>query len=90
LLLAAELGVKIAADKLKEWIGRIFFHERARYLEGALVLVIVVVEVDGQIEARLLRSEKPRGNSVLQLTNAFLLAATGNAHEKSKNACGSG
>jgi hypothetical protein len=85
-LLASQLRVKVAADELKDRIGRVFFRQGTGNLQGLLVLLIVVVEIDGQVETRLGRSEDPFGNGALQLPSAFLFASAGDAHEEPKHA----
>ena len=85
-LLTSQLRVKVAADELEDRIGRVFFRQRTGNLQGLLVLLIVVVEIDGQVETRLGRSEDAFGNGALQLLNAFLFASAGDAHEEPKHA----
>ncbi len=87
LLTTSELGVEIAEDELKEWIRRVFFREWMSNLEGLLVLLIVVVKADGEVEASLRGRENTFGDGALQLLNAFLFVAAGNAHEETEDAC---
>jgi hypothetical protein len=85
-----KLGVEVAADQLEERIGRVLFRERPDDLQSFFVLLIVVVKVDGQVEASFGWSERAFRYGALQLANAFLLAAAGDAHEEAEDAGGRG
>ena len=82
---AAELGVEVAADEVEDGIGRIFFFERGGDFEGLLVFLIVVVKADSEIEAGFDRSEVAFGDGVVELADAFLFVAAGDAHEEAKH-----
>src|SRR5258705_421359 len=85
--LAAQLGKKIAARQLKQRIRWIFLGQRADYFQRAIVLLIVVVKVDGQIKPRFRWNQYTFFDSVLELADAFLLVPARNTHEKSQDAC---
>ena len=86
----SELGVEVAADQLEEWIGRVLVREGRGDLESLFVLLIVVVKVDRQVEAGFGWSERAFRYGALQLANAFLFAASGDAHEEAEDAGGRG
>ncbi len=85
-----ELGVEVAADQLEEWIGRVLVRQGRGDLESLFILLIVVVKVDGQVEAGFGRCERAFRYGALELANAFLLAAAGDAHEEAEDAGGRG
>src|SRR5271167_342200 len=82
---AGEFCIYITLRELKERVGGIFLDERGDDGEGAFILLIVTVEVEGQIEARRGGREESFGHVLFQLADAFLLVATGNAHEEAQD-----
>jgi len=51
LLFAAELCEEIAACRLEERVGRIFFHERGDHCQSLFVALIVSVQIQCEIKA---------------------------------------
>src|SRR5690348_3372510 len=87
LLFAAKLGIEIAAGQLKKRVRRIFFHQGADDIQGALVLLIVAMQIHGQIKARHIGSENAIGDSVFEQANSLLLRTAGNAHKETHDFC---
>src|SRR6202163_1745999 len=57
LRLSVQLGIQIASGELKQRIRGIFFHQRPDDFQRALILLIVVVQIDGEVKARFRRRE---------------------------------
>ncbi len=87
LVFAAELGVEVAADEVKDWIGWVFFFEGGGDFEGLFVFLVVVVEAEREIEASLYRSKLAFGDGVIELADTFLFVAAGDAHKKAEHFC---
>jgi hypothetical protein len=85
LVFAAELGVEVAVDEVEDGIRRIFFFEWGGEFEGLLVILVVVVEADGEIEAGIDARERAIGDGAVELAYAVLFAAAGNAHEEAEH-----
>ena len=90
LLFATQLREQVSPGQLKNRVGWIFLDERRDHLECALVLVIIGVQVNRQIEARLRRGQNTFVDGVSQTANAIFLAASRNPHEKAQHSQGSG
>ena len=87
---ASQLGIQVAADELKQWIGRILFRKGPGDLKRLFVLLIVIVKAKRQVEAGFGRSKNSCVDGAFQLLNAFLFVAAGNAHEEPENASDAG
>src|SRR5579864_4966934 len=85
LIFPAELGVKVSARQLKKRVGRIFLRQRSNNVERTRILLVVAMQIHGEVKAGHVGSESAVGNRVLEQANAFLFRTTGNAHEESKN-----
>ena len=85
LVFVAELGVEVAANQVEDGIGRIFFFEGRGDFEGLVVFLIVIVEADGEVEAGFDAGKFAVGGGVVELANAFLFVAAGDAHEEAKH-----
>ncbi len=85
LIFAAELGVEVAAHEVENGIGGIFFFQGRGDFQRLLVFLVVVMEADREVKAGLDRSERAFENGVVELADAFLFAAAGNAHEEAEH-----
>ena len=86
-LFAAELGVEIAARQLKERVGGIFLRQRADDGQGVLILLVVTIQIHGEIKASHTGSENAIGDGMLEQAESLLFRTAGNAHEKSQDSC---
>ncbi len=84
-LLAAELAVEVGAHEMEDGIRRIFFNERGGDFQGLLVFLVEIVEIDGEVEAGFGWGDGAFVDSVVELADAVLLAATGDAHEEAEH-----
>jgi len=73
LRLAAQLGIEVAARQLEERVRRILFHERAYDAERLFVLLIVAMQVQGEIKARDLGGDNALRHGVFEQTHSVLL-----------------
>lgn len=85
LVFAVELEKEVAANEMEDGIGRVFFFQGRRDLQGLLVFLVVVVEANGEIEAGFDWSKRAFDNGAIELADAFLFVAAGNAHEEAKH-----
>lgn len=89
LLSAAQFGVEISTGKLKQGIGGIFLGKGANHGERLFILLVIGVEIQGQVKASSVLGEDAAGNVVLELANAYLLIPARDAHEEAEKLCDS-
>ncbi len=85
MLLAAKLGVQVAARQLKDRIRGILLRQWANDRESAVILLIVAMKVHGEIKASRVVGEIPIGDGVFEQADSFLLRAAGDAHEEAQH-----
>lgn len=76
LFLPPKFRVKVALGQPQQRIGGIFLHKRPDDFECVLILLIVVVQIDCQVEARLRRTKLAGLDRMLELPYSFLLASS--------------
>lgn len=82
-----KLGIEIAARQLKKWIRGIFVAKRTDDRKRPLVLLIVTMQVHGEIKAGHARGENALRYGMFEQPDALLLRAAGNTHEEAQDSC---
>ena len=73
LLLSAKFGIEVAARQLKQRVCRVFFSERAENAERLFILLIVTMQVQGEIKSGDIGSENTLCHGVFEQAYSVLL-----------------
>src|SRR5579863_5124068 len=82
LCIVAKLLLDVSREQQENAISRMPRDERGGGLFRACVVVVVVAQALGHVEARLHRRELPLGRGGLQLLQPHFLVSAGDAHEE--------